>query len=111
MSREFKVSILAVVYMGLVLFVAITPDDDHVEKDQGSVMTDFISVEDSLPDEDTLVVGVDLSFPDETKPAAAVFWFLHGEFHVWVDGLDAENYDGGAIIHSTMTITHWKYLL
>ena len=71
----------------------------------------WISVKDRLPDDDTLVVGIELlEFGDDYKPDAAVFWYLHCDFHLWTDGLEAENYDGGAVIKSIINITHWKYL-
>jgi len=68
-------------------------------------MSEWISVKDRLPDEDSYVVaGANINYG---PPDAAVFWFFHGGFHLHTDGLSAENYDGGACINCDFEPTHW----
>ncbi len=69
-------------------------------------MKEWISVNDRLPDDDTLVVAAHI-YEYATDIDAAVCWFLHGKFHVYEDGIEASNYDGGATISLDMEITHW----
>lgn len=67
----------------------------------------WISVNDRLPDEDSYVVGSD----GATKYSSfAVFEFFNGGFHLQTDGLDASNYDGGAVIKHCFVVTHWMPL-
>lgn len=84
-------------------------DQNETESVMTESMTDFIKVEDRFPDDDTLVIGVDLGY-ETSFPDAAIFCFMNGEFHVYTEGLIAENFDGGASISQDMNITHWKYL-
>lgn len=69
---------------------------------------EWISVKDRLPDDSQLVVAAKLY--DWEDPDAAVCLFFHNCFHLSVDGLSAENYDGGAVIKMDFTPTHWMSL-
>ena len=68
-------------------------------------MNDWISVEDKLPEPDTLVVAAKLY--DWWDPDAAVCNFYHGKFCLNCDGLEASNWDGGACITLDFIPTHW----
>lgn len=72
-------------------------------------MSDWISVKDELPDEDSLVVGAHI-YNGDLLPDAAVFHFIYGRFCLHTDGLDASNYDGGASIYCEFKVTHWAKL-
>ena len=69
-------------------------------------MGEWISVEARLPNEDSLVVGV--QFYGSMNPDAAVFLFMHSRFHVWNDGLEVAC--PGGHIQADMEVTHWMPL-
>ncbi len=67
---------------------------------------EWISVEDRLPEDDSLVVAAHF-YEFDISPDAAVCWFINGEFYFHDEGVKAENYDGGAVIQLDLEITHW----
>lgn len=72
-------------------------------------MSDWISVEDRLPKDGQLVVAAKVyEYSDE--PDAAVCWFLNGIFVANNEALEAENFDGGAVIQLDIEPTHWMTL-
>ena len=76
-------------------------------------MSEWISVNDSLPHEMQWVVFASFYSWCEQKAeidhvVAGQFW--NGSFHPNTDGLDASNYDGGACITLEMNPTHWMPL-
>tara|TARA_R110002049_G_scaffold89772_1_gene225556 strand:- start:4189 stop:4638 length:450 start_codon:yes stop_codon:yes gene_type:complete len=70
----------------------------------------WISVDDELPKEDSLVVAAHM-YKFGTCPDVACCNFYSGKFSIADDGLDASNYDGGAVIKIDFVITHWTPLL
>jgi hypothetical protein len=69
-------------------------------------MSKWISIKDMLPKEDSFILAA--KFFDYIEDIdACVCDFYHGKFHVNTDGLDASNYDGGAIITMNFEPTHW----
>ena len=64
----------------------------------------WISVKDQLPEEDSLVVGSDGA---TEYSSYAVFDFFNGKFYLQTEGLDASNYDGGAVIRCCFDVSHW----
>lgn len=72
-------------------------------------MSEWISVEERLPDEDILVVAAH-HYSYCQIPDAAVCRLLHGMFYLHEDGITAENYDGGARPRLDMEVTHWMPL-
>ncbi len=67
-------------------------------------MTKWIRVDELLPYEGALVVGSD----GATRYSSfAVFKFFNGKFYLQTDGLDARNYDGGAVVTCEFDVTHW----
>ena len=69
---------------------------------------EWIPVSERLPDEDAVVVGRSddpIEYCDY-----AVFNFFNGIFHLNTDGLEASNYDGGAVIKCEFAVTHWMPL-
>lgn len=75
-------------------------------------MTEWISIDDELPQEDQYVVFANFyRWPGAVEfdsVVAGQFW--NGSFHLNADGLDASNYDGGACITLEMKPTHWAPL-
>ena len=69
----------------------------------------WISVEDRLPEDGSLVVAA-YHYEFTCEPDAAVCKFYNGNFQLNTDGLDAENHDGGAIITMNFKVTHWMPL-
>lgn len=76
-------------------------------------MSEWISVNDRMPDENQYVVFA--SFYAWGRPlmefdsvVAGQFW--NGAFNPNTDGLEASNYDGGACITLSMNPTHWMPL-
>lgn len=70
-------------------------------------MSEWISIEDRAPDEDSLVVVAAFLYGCWNEPDACVCNFYNGKFVLNTDGLEAENYDGGAVVKMTFTPTHW----
>ena len=64
----------------------------------------WISVNDMLPDEDTIVIGSDGA---TEYSSYAVFDFFNGKFYLQTEGLYASNYDGGAVIKCCFDVSHW----
>ena len=64
----------------------------------------WISVQDRLPEDDTVVVVADIGHGQIYDLAAC--WYIHSNFSIHT-GLKAENYDGGAVVDLDLTITHW----
>lgn len=76
-------------------------------------MSEWISVEERLPDEDQRVVFANFygwGQPLMEFDATVAGYFMRGSFHPDTEGLDASNYDGGACITLNMTPTHWMPL-
>lgn len=71
-------------------------------------MLKWISVEDRLPEEGTLVIAAHLYEHEDID--TAVCWYINNSFHACEDALSAENYDGGATIYLDVEITHWASL-
>ena len=76
-------------------------------------MSEWISVEDRLPEEDQCVVFARIytwgdSNIELEAVAAGQFW--NNSFHLNKDGLEACNYDGYATISLEFTPTHWTPL-
>lgn len=72
-------------------------------------MSEWISVEDRLPEDGSLVVAAKFyEYIDE--PDAAVCNFYGGRFLASDDALNAENHDGGAMIRLDVKPTHWVEL-
>lgn len=75
-------------------------------------MSEWISVEDRLPDEDQYVVFASFyggpGAVEFDSVVAGRFW--NGSFHPDTEGLEASNYDGGASITLEMKPTHWMPL-
>ena len=69
-------------------------------------MSDWISVDDKMPDEDSLVVVAHV-YEFDMPPDVACCDFFNGRFHLADDGLEASNYDGLATIRIEFEITHW----
>ena len=71
---------------------------------------EWISVNERLPSEGQRVVFADM-FADEIYSTCAGK-FHDGDFVPDLGGLEASNYDGGAVIylHKSMSITHWMPL-
>ena len=68
----------------------------------------WIPVSDRLPDEDSIVVGKSgghIEYCDY-----AVFNFFNGIFCLNTDGVEASNYDGGAVIKCNFVVMEWMYL-
>lgn len=65
----------------------------------------WISVKDKLPTENSMVVAAYIY--EHSCPDAAICDFYGGSFHLNTDGMEASNYDGGASIIMTFSITHW----
>jgi hypothetical protein len=73
-------------------------------------MSEWISVSDRLPGQNTLVVAAKLyEYIDD--PDACLCNFFQGAFHVNTDGLEASNYDGGAAITMNFEPTHWLLVM
>jgi hypothetical protein len=69
-------------------------------------MSEWISVKDSLPAEDSFVVAAHLyEYGSDTD--ACICNFYYGEFRVNSDGLEAY---GGAMIEMNFDPTHWMPL-
>ncbi len=73
-------------------------------------MSEWISVDDRLPDEDSLVVAARL-YEHIDDPDACLCNFYHKIFSVNTDGLEASNFDGGAVITMTFEPTHWLLVM
>lgn len=71
-------------------------------------MSEWISVDDELPKDDTYCIVADIG--NGTLYSFAPAWWLHGEFNCKSGGLLASNYDGGATIELDLDITHWMPL-
>lgn len=69
-------------------------------------MSEWISVDEQLPNEDQLVVAARL-YSHGTDPDAAVCYYFHGEFNLHTDGIEA---DGNCIVVLDMATTHWMPL-
>ena len=67
----------------------------------------WISVKYQLPEEGSLVVGSDGA---TEYSSYAVFEFFNGKFYLQTEGLDASNYDGGAVIKCCFDVSHWMPL-
>lgn len=76
---------------------------------QAAKASQWISVEDRLPEHGNLVVAAHL-YEYGTEPDCAVCCFYDGVFLPHTDGLEANNYDGGAVITLDMDVTHWMPL-
>lgn len=74
-------------------------------------MSNWISVKDRLPPEDSDVVAAEFH-PGVFggRPDAFVAWFWKGRFHLNADALEASNYDGSASIQAIVNPTHWMPL-
>ena len=68
----------------------------------------WISVNDKLPNENSMVVAAYVY--EHSQPDTAICDFYGGCFHLNTDGLEASNYDGGAVIIMTFSVTHWMPL-
>lgn len=73
-------------------------------------MSNWISVDDKLPEEDSLIVAAHF-YEFTSEPDAAVCNFYNGNFKLNTDGLEASNYDGGAVIIMDFKPTHWMAIL
>ena len=73
-------------------------------------MSEWISVKASTPEENQRVVFADIGHGQIYASVSGKFW--HGCFIADTEGLEASNYDGGAIVSvsSQMEITHWMPL-
>jgi hypothetical protein len=71
-------------------------------------MSEWISVEDRLPNEGSFVVAARMY--DYCDPDACVCDFLNGHFLLSTDGLLASNNDGGAEVEMDFKPTHWMLL-
>lgn len=67
----------------------------------------WINIDNEKPKDDSKVIAADIGHGEIYEMAAC--WFLHNRFRVH-DGLEASNFDGGAIISIDFKITHWCYL-
>jgi hypothetical protein len=72
-------------------------------------VSEWISVEDRLPDEGSLVVAAHI-YEYYSQPDVACCNHYNGNFFLADDGLDASSYDGGAVIKIDFLITHWMLL-
>ena len=68
----------------------------------------WISVDDKLPTENSMVVAAYIY--EYSDPDVAICNFYGGRFCLNTDGLEASNYDGGAMIIMTFSVTHWMLL-
>ena len=76
--------------------------------DKEQAVPQWIPVSERLPDEDAVVVGksdAPIEYCDY-----AVFNFFNGIFHLNTDGLEASNYDGGAVIKCEFVVVEWTPL-
>lgn len=73
------------------------------------MMSEWIKCSDRMPNDDSYVVAAK-HYGHGITPDCFVAWFYIGNFHVFTDGIEASNYDGGACITSTITPTHWLAL-
>ncbi len=72
-------------------------------------MSEIDFVDDRLPsDGDTVIAGHIYEFNGEVD--AFVSWFLGGIFTADVDGLEASNSCGWAVIEPSVEVTHWMPL-
>ena len=72
-------------------------------------MSNWISVEDRLPRDDSLVVAA-YFYEHYRIPDAVVCNFYNGNFKLNTDGLEASNYFGEATITMEFKATHWMPL-
>ena len=77
-------------------------------------MSEWISVKDRMPEEDQYVIGINIysvwSGCEISDYDMAVFEYYHGDFFLRARGLEASNYDGGAVITCEFKPTHWMPL-
>lgn len=77
-------------------------------------MSDWISIEERLPEEDQDVVFASFynwSWSENMELDSVVAgYFRKGSFYPSTEGLEASNYDGSASIYLNMTPTHWMPL-
>jgi hypothetical protein len=69
----------------------------------------WISVKERLPSEHELVVAARWLYAG-CDPDISVCKYYHEDFFAFTDGLEARNYDGGAVIVMDFNPTHWMPL-
>lgn len=72
-------------------------------------MTEWISVEERLPDEFAYVVAAK-HYNEFVAPDCYISVYINGRFTVCDDAIEASNYDGGASIVAKVAPTHWMPL-
>lgn len=70
-------------------------------------MSEWISVEDRLPNEDEIVVGA-VFYPGGMSPDAAIFKMINGRLLFRQDGLMV--FEGNGWVDAEFDPTHWKPL-
>lgn len=70
-------------------------------------MSEWISVNDRMPVKFQKVIVADIGHGEIYSFAGATY-MDDGFFVAETDGLEAENYDGGASISLDMDVTHWS---
>ena len=69
-------------------------------------MSEWIKCSDRLPEKWDKVVIADIGHGEIYSFTGAIY-MGDGYFSAATDGLEAENYDGGACISLDMDVTHW----
>jgi len=71
-------------------------------------MCEWISVNDKPQDNDIYCIVAEINNGEIYSFAPS--WYLNGKFCCEPGGLEAYNYDGGAVIKFDLNITHWMPL-